>query len=225
MTGTQTHCHTGAPRFPSNYAYGGGPGISSQVYINSCTDVCTHSKQGVGPQPGWKEQQTKWHTGAPNFPCNYPIGGGPDMGCKVDINSCTDACTHSKQGVATEMRWLGHKHTPYRGTQVFIKLCIWGGPDVDSQVDIKSCTHACTHSKQDGTTSRVTGKHTVKHRGTQDSIKLCIGDGRDMGSQVDINSCTGGSHLSHTAVKPNSHLACIFVAKFLCVIKLIIIIG
>ena len=36
---------------------------------------------------------------------------------------------------------------------------------------------------------------------------------------------TGGSHLSHTAVKPNSHLARIFVAKFLCIIKLSIVIG
>ena len=36
---------------------------------------------------------------------------------------------------------------------------------------------------------------------------------------------TGGSHLSRTAVKPDSRLARIFVAQFLCIIKLIIIIG
>ena len=36
---------------------------------------------------------------------------------------------------------------------------------------------------------------------------------------------TGGSRLSRTAVKPDSRLARIFVAKFLCIIKLIIIIG
>ena len=36
---------------------------------------------------------------------------------------------------------------------------------------------------------------------------------------------TGGSRLSPTAVKLDSHLARIFVAKFLCIIKLIIIIG
>ena len=41
------------------------------------------------------------------------------MGCKVDINSCTDACTHSKQGVATEMRWLRIKHTAIQGHPVF----------------------------------------------------------------------------------------------------------
>ena len=36
---------------------------------------------------------------------------------------------------------------------------------------------------------------------------------------------TGGSHLSHTVAKPDSHLAQIFSAKFHCIIKLIIIIG
>ena len=36
---------------------------------------------------------------------------------------------------------------------------------------------------------------------------------------------TGGSRLSRTAVKPDSCLARIFVAKFLCIIKLIIITG
>ena len=40
-----------------------------------------------------------------------------------------------------------------------------------------------------------------------------------------IIKSTGGSHLSRTAVKLDSHLAWIFVAKFLCIIKLIIIIG
>ena len=38
-------------------------------------------------------------------------------------------------------------------------------------------------------------------------------------------SYTGGSRLSRTAVKPDSRFAWIFVAKFLCIIKLIIING
>ena len=42
---------------------------------------------------------------------------------------------------------------------------------------------------------------------------------------VMLCQCTGGSHLSHTVVKPDSCLAQIFVAKFLCIIKLTIIIG
>ena len=43
--------------------------------------------------------------------------------------------------------------------------------------------------------------------------------------QIMKTSDTGGSCLSRTAVKPDSCLAQIFVAKFLCIIKLIIIIG
>ena len=42
---------------------------------------------------------------------------------------------------------------------------------------------------------------------------------------VSDSHVTGGSRLSCTVVKPDSHLAQIFVAKFLCIIKLIIIIG
>ena len=38
------------------------------------------------------------------------IGGGADMGSQVDINSCTDACTHSNQGVWPEVGWLGQTH-------------------------------------------------------------------------------------------------------------------
>ena len=37
---------------------------------------------------------------------------------------------------------------PYRGTYVSIKLCIGGGADMGSQMDINSCTDACTHSNQ-----------------------------------------------------------------------------
>ena len=37
------------------------------------------------------------------------------MGIYVDINTCTDACTHSNQAVGTKMRWLGHKHTDIQG--------------------------------------------------------------------------------------------------------------
>ena len=35
-------------------------------------------------------------------------GVEPDMASQVDINTCTDAYTHSKQDVGTEMRQLGH---------------------------------------------------------------------------------------------------------------------
>ena len=41
------------------------------------------------------------------------------MGSHMDINTCTDACTHYKQDVGTEMRLLGHKHTDIQGHPCF----------------------------------------------------------------------------------------------------------
>ena len=43
-------------------------------------------------------KQTHCHTGSPSFHQTMHRGG-PDMGSQVDINSCTDACTHSKKGM------------------------------------------------------------------------------------------------------------------------------
>ena len=37
--------------------------------INTCTDACTHSKQGVGTEMGDTHQQ--YHTGIPMIPCSY----------------------------------------------------------------------------------------------------------------------------------------------------------
>ena len=42
------------------------------------------------------------------------------MGSQVDINTCTNACTHAKEGVGLEMGWLEHTHI---GTQVYMELC------------------------------------------------------------------------------------------------------
>ena len=44
--------------------------------------------------------------------------GGADMGSQVDINSCTDACTHFNQGVWPEVGWLGHTHHDTQGIHV-----------------------------------------------------------------------------------------------------------
>ena len=50
---------------------------------------------------------------------------------------------------------------------------------MDSQVDLNSCTDACTYPKQG---VGVTGTHdTVTNRGTQVSMKLCIGGGNRLG--------------------------------------------
>ena len=40
------------------------------------------------------------------------------------------------------------KTLPYRGTQVSIKISTGGGTDMGSQVDINSCTDACSYSNQ-----------------------------------------------------------------------------
>ena len=90
---------------------GSGADMDSQVDINSCTNACTCSKQGVGTQMMITGKQTNSHTGIPTVSIKLCIGGGADMGSQVDINACNNACTHSKQGVATQIRWLGHKHT------------------------------------------------------------------------------------------------------------------
>ena len=67
----------------------------------TCTDACTHSKQGVGPE----EDDCNIHTlpsRGNHVPCNC-IGDGADMESHMDITTCTDAGTHSKQGVGTEV--------------------------------------------------------------------------------------------------------------------------
>ena len=35
-------------------------------------------------------------------------GGGADVGSQVDMHICTDACTHSNQGVGTDEGSMGH---------------------------------------------------------------------------------------------------------------------
>ena len=85
--------------------------MGSQVDINSCSDACTHSKQVVEPQAGrLGHTHTVTHRGT-QVSMKLCIGVEPDMASQVDINTCTDAYTHSKQGVGTEMRQLGHAHS------------------------------------------------------------------------------------------------------------------
>ena len=72
--------------------------MGSPVDINSCTDACTHSNQGMCPEVGWLWQP---HNAPQGHPCFHQTmhGGGGNKGSQVDINSCTDAFTHSNQGV------------------------------------------------------------------------------------------------------------------------------
>ena len=46
-------------------------------------------------------------------------GCGPDIDSQVDINLCTDACTHSKQGVGTQAEVTGTQTHCHTGTPSF----------------------------------------------------------------------------------------------------------
>ena len=41
------------------------------------------------------------------------------MGSQVDITTCTDACTHSNQGLLPEVGWLVHTHCATQGNPCF----------------------------------------------------------------------------------------------------------
>ena len=61
----------------------------------------------------WYQKWADWYAhcatqGELMFLCNYPKVGQAKMGSQMYINTCTDAYTHSKQGVGTEM---GDIHT------------------------------------------------------------------------------------------------------------------
>ena len=70
------------------------------------------------------------------------------MGRHVDINTCTDAYTHSKQSVGTEMRLLGHKHTDMEGHPGFHQTMHRGWNRHGQSGGHKVITDACTHSNQ-----------------------------------------------------------------------------
>ena len=70
------------------------------------------------------------------------------MGSQLDIHSCIDACTHSKQGVGTKIRCLGHTCSDTQGHPTFHVTIHRGWTRHGCKVDINSCTDACTHSKQ-----------------------------------------------------------------------------
>ena len=153
---TNIQCHTQVPMFPSWLCIGSGADISSQEDINSSTDAFTHIRPmsvtttnqwmgsstvpiqdqpcsliGASTSDWWLEQHTsgvwwacihvlmhahilnkvgeqKWgnwdtrHTDIqrhPDFHQTMHREWSYHMGSQVDINSCTDACTRSKQSV------------------------------------------------------------------------------------------------------------------------------
>ena len=57
----------------------------------------------------WGHKQGDWDTDtvthrSTQVSMKLCIGNGADISSWVDIYSCTDACTHTKQAVGTEMR-------------------------------------------------------------------------------------------------------------------------
>ena len=70
----------------------------------------------------WDHKQGDWdthtHRGT-QISMKLSIGNGADMGSQVDINSCSDACTHSKQGVGPQAGRLGHTHSDTQGHPSF----------------------------------------------------------------------------------------------------------
>ena len=143
---THTVLHRGT-HFLCNYAKGGQAKMGSQMDINRWT-IHIHILNNV-----WEQKWGDWNTNTLPYrgtkvSIKLCIGDGAYMGSQVDINSCTDAWKYSKQGVGTEMRWLGHKHTATHGHPCFHQTMHRGGEDMGSQMDINSCTDACTHSNQ-----------------------------------------------------------------------------
>ena len=59
--------------------------MGSQTDINTCTVLCTHSNQGLGPQIVIVTN-SQCHKGVPYISMKVFGGGGADMESQVDIN-------------------------------------------------------------------------------------------------------------------------------------------
>ena len=65
----------------------------------------------------------------------------------VTIHVCTDACTHSHQGMNQKrVGWRMHVG-PHRCTYVCMQLCKGGGAEVGESGGHDSRTDTCTHSE------------------------------------------------------------------------------
>ena len=74
-------------------------------------------------------------------------GDGAEVKSQVDMHACPDVCSYSTSDVGQEDGLLGH-------TQGAGQMCTFlhttmqrGGADVGSQVNMHTCTNACTHCK------------------------------------------------------------------------------
>ena len=92
--------------------------MESQVDMYTWSDACTHFNQGVGPKTGEWNTVTVTHMSTQEVSMKLSIGGWANMGSWVDISTCTDAYTHSKEGVGPEVDWLEHTHCATHGNHV-----------------------------------------------------------------------------------------------------------
>ena len=83
--------------------------------------------------------------------------GGTDVGSQVDMHTCTEACTYSKQGVGSvKGDWDMHVW-PHTGAHVCMQLCKGVGADM--------VRHTYKHTNQDVDLKRVTGPCMKSHTG------------------------------------------------------------
>ena len=133
----------------------GGADMGSQDDLNSCTDACTHSKQGVGT-----EMQDDWDIK------HSAIQGHPGFH-KTMHRECY---THQQAGRQKFMYWYMYTFETklweqFPGAHNYMYWCMY------------------TFQTKWGNKWGDWDTNTLLYRDTQVSIKLCIGGGPDMGSQ------------------------------------------
>ena len=122
--------HTGPQRGTHFFGqiYKGGKAVTGSqwtclhvlMYVNILTKV-------------WNQKENAWHMHAgpdrgAHLCTQLCIGGGAYMNSHVDMHTCTDACTHSNQGVAPD-EGLMEMHI---GLHVCMQLCKGSRADMGS---------------------------------------------------------------------------------------------
>ena len=109
LTGTYTLCHTWEPTFPCNYAKGMHKNLEPLLtYILVLMNVHILNEVLEQKWGDWDTYTVPYRS--TQLSIKLCIGSGADRGSQVDINSCTDACIHSSQGMCPEVGWLWQTH-------------------------------------------------------------------------------------------------------------------
>ena len=94
------------------------------------------------------------------------------MGGQAHNSTCTDAFTHSNQGVLPEVEMTAKHTMPHSNIHVSMSLCTGDGAEFRTQVGINTCTDAYTHSIQNERTDmRLMGQ---KPTATQGNPCFCV---------------------------------------------------